>query len=104
MNEAEIIQTLTQGSSRAPRQNGVGDDAALLTGNGIVTTDTMVENVHFDEKLSPQDIGWKIVAVNASDIAAMGRYPNWATLNLVLPKSKKLPRITPYDHLQQERK
>ncbi|MEC7985274.1 MAG: thiamine-phosphate kinase, partial [Myxococcota bacterium] len=88
MKELDIIHELTKGCNLAPKMNGVGDDCALLQGNGIVTTDTMVEGVHFDDRLSPSDVGWKLVAVNASDIAAMGRYPSWATLNLTLPKAK----------------
>ena len=86
MKEEDIIKELTLNCASAPRQYGVGDDCAMLGNQQVVSTDSMIEGVHFDERLSPEDVGWKIVAVNASDIAAMGRAPKWATLNLCLPK------------------
>ncbi len=86
MNEADIIDQVTLGCVKAPQRFGVGDDAALVGNNRAVTQDTMVEGIHWDEKLTAQDVGWKIVAVNASDIAAMGGLPEWATLSLSVPK------------------
>jgi thiamine-monophosphate kinase len=65
---------------------GIGDDAAVLDLGNAVTTDTMVEGVHWDERLSPADVGWKLVAVNVSDLGAMGARPRWATLALTLPR------------------
>jgi len=69
---------------------GIGDDCALLRvpANRLVavTTDTMVHGVHFDDSLSPQAIGHKLVAVNLSDLAAMGAEPAWVSLALTLPK------------------
>ncbi len=65
---------------------GIGDDAAVLALGNVVTTDTMVEGVHWDERLSPADVGWKLVAVNVSDVGAMGGRPQWATLALTLPR------------------
>ena len=62
-----------------------GDDAACLPGDTVVTVDAMVEGVHWDEKLSPADVGWKLVAANASDINAMGATPLWAVLTLCVP-------------------
>ena len=50
-----------------------------------VTTDTMVEGVHWDDRLSAEDVGWKLVAVNVSDLAAMAARPAWAVLALSLP-------------------
>ncbi len=50
-----------------------------------LTCDTLVEGVHWDKRLSAEDVGWKAVAVNASDIAAMGGRPTWALLALSLP-------------------
>ncbi len=74
-----------------PRRSvlGIGDDAAVLAsepGAHVVTTDTMVEGTHWDHRLSPEDVGWKLVAVNVSDIAAMGGRPRWCTLALTLPR------------------
>jgi thiamine-monophosphate kinase len=68
---------------------GIGDDAALLRqGSGellAVTMDTLVEGVHFPAGTDSRDLGFKIVAVNLSDLAAMGAQPAWATLALTLP-------------------
>ena len=64
---------------------GIGDDAALFADGRVVTVDTMVEGVHWDDKLSPGDVGWKLVAVNVSDVGAMGGRPEWALLAMSLP-------------------
>jgi thiamine-monophosphate kinase len=72
---------------------GIGDDAAvteLPKGHQlVVSTDTLVQGVHFDERLNPQDLGHKSLAVNLSDLAAMGATPKWFTLNLTLPDIDK---------------
>lgn len=69
---------------------GIGDDAALLsvpTGHElVVTTDTLVAGRHFPEQTRPFGIGWKSLAVNLSDLAAMGATPRWFTLALTLPE------------------
>ena len=70
---------------------GIGDDAALLavpSGQELaVAVDTMVEGVHFPHGTAPADIGWKALAVNLSDLAAMGATPAWAFLALTLPNA-----------------
>ena len=70
---------------------GIGDDAALLAvpaGQLLATsTDTLVAGVHFPAQTTAYDIGWKSLAVNLSDLAAMGATPAWATLALTLPES-----------------
>ncbi len=63
-----------------------GDDTAVLTDGTLVTTDTMVEGVHWDHRATAEDVGWKLVAVNVSDVAAMGGRPTWATLSVCLPR------------------
>ncbi len=72
---------------------GIGDDAALLavpTGQLLaVTTDTLVAGVHFPMSTAANDVGWKALAVNLSDLAAMGATPAWATLALTLPQSDR---------------
>lgn len=71
-------------------QLGIGDDCALLqmpAGYQLaVTTDTMVENVHFLADTDPFLLGYKLLAVNLSDLAAMGAEPFAVTLALTLPK------------------
>lgn len=68
---------------------GVGDDCALLEPSPgmtlAVTTDTMVSGIHFLPDDAPRDLGHKLVAVNLSDLAAMGARPRWLFLNLTLP-------------------
>lgn len=68
---------------------GIGDDAAVLDvpqGMQLVTaTDVMVEGVHFPTDTPAYDIGYKALAVNLSDMAAMGAEPAWMTLVLTLP-------------------
>ncbi len=64
---------------------GIGDDGAVLADGTVVTVDTMVEGVHWDQRLSAADVGYKLVATNVSDLDAMGARPSWAVLALSLP-------------------
>jgi thiamine-monophosphate kinase len=68
---------------------GIGDDAALLEVPPgqvlVVSVDTLVAGVHFFADVSPESLGHKSLAVNLSDLAAMGAEPAWATLALTLP-------------------
>ena len=68
---------------------GVGDDAALLSVTDgmqlVVSTDMSVAGTHFFADAAPYNIGWKALAVNVSDMAAMGAKPKWATLAIALP-------------------
>jgi thiamine-monophosphate kinase len=72
---------------------GIGDDAALLRPprdhDLAVAVDTLVEGVHFPVGTAPADIGWKALAVNLSDLAAMGAAPAWALLALTLPQADR---------------
>ncbi len=74
-------------------RTGIGDDGAVLIptpGNELVTVmDTLVEDVHFPSGSNPADIGYRAVAVNLSDIAAMGATPRWMTLALSLPSANE---------------
>lgn len=69
---------------------GVGDDAALLRvseGHQLaISVDMLVAGTHFFQDAAPYDIGWKSMAVNISDMAAMSATPKWATLAIALPK------------------
>ncbi|MFC7302362.1 thiamine-phosphate kinase [Cognatiluteimonas weifangensis] len=81
--------------ARAPLRDdvllGIGDDAALLRPPPAkllaVATDTLNAGVHFPADTRPADIGWKALAVNLSDLAAMGAQPAWCTLSLSLPQA-----------------
>ena len=64
---------------------GIGDDAAVLTDGTLVATDTLLEGRHFTESADPRLIGRKSLAVNLSDIAAMGGTAAAATVALTLP-------------------
>lgn len=68
---------------------GVGDDAALVSVRPgyqlAVSADMSVSGTHFFAEAQPFAIGWKSMAVNISDMAAMGAEPKWATLSIALP-------------------
>lgn len=70
-------------------QLGVGDDAALLRPSPgcelAVSTDMLVAGTHFLPNDEPADLGWKVLAVNVSDMAAMGAQPKWCLLAAALP-------------------
>jgi thiamine-monophosphate kinase len=72
---------------------GIGDDAALLKTPAkqalAVSMDTLVAGVHFPINTHAYDIGYKALAVNLSDMAAMGAQPAWVTLALTLPSNNK---------------
>ena len=72
---------------------GIGDDCALMSvPKGyelVVTTDTMVEGIHFFSDTNPKQLGHKLLAVNLSDLAAMGAEPVSVTLALTLPEIKE---------------
>lgn len=69
---------------------GIGDDCAIVSvpeGKQLaITTDTLIDGVHFPSNTSPEDIACKAIAVNLSDLAAMGAEPAWLTLALSLPQ------------------
>jgi thiamine-monophosphate kinase len=72
---------------------GIGDDGALLRPPAgqqlVVTIDTLVADIHFFPATDPEGLGHKALAVNLSDLAAMGAVPAWATLALALPKANE---------------
>jgi thiamine-monophosphate kinase len=77
---------------------GPGDDAAVWTpprgSLQVLTTDALVEGVHFDWRFSsPADVGYKALAVNVSDVAAMGGAPHLALLSLMLPPDIPLDTV-----------
>ncbi|EGY34884.1 thiamine-monophosphate kinase [Aggregatibacter actinomycetemcomitans serotype e str. SC1083] len=91
--EFDIIQRYFTASKRSPRKDvvlSVGDDCAITELNTnqhlAITTDTMVENIHFLPTIRPADLAYKAVASNLSDLASMGAEPAWISLALTLPK------------------
>jgi thiamine-monophosphate kinase len=74
-------------------QVGIGDDGAILTPSPgkelVVSTDMLVAGTHFFPDTDPADLGWKALAVNLSDLAAMGAEPRWAFLALALPEANE---------------
>ena len=91
MSEFDLIDIIRKhcAIARDDVRLGIGDDAAILAVPAnhqlVVSTDTLVSGVHFPEATSAADVGWKSLAVNLSDLAAMGATPAWATLALTLP-------------------
>ncbi len=92
MNEFEIIERFFKEAYPSSKGNlilGIGDDAAIVNvaedTELVISTDTLVSSVHFFEDTAPEDIAYKALSVNLSDIAAMGALPRWITLSLTLP-------------------
>lgn len=88
--EFELIRSyFTHAAKRT--QLGVGDDAALIrTGKGpllAVAADMLVAGRHFFSDADPESVGHKALAVNLSDMAAMGALPRWATMGIALPNA-----------------
>jgi thiamine-monophosphate kinase len=76
---------------------GIGDDTAAWKGTGrvqLATVDTMVQDIHFKlETTTWEELGWKSLAINISDIAAMGGIPNYALVALALPDDAESENI-----------
>ncbi|MEG3050386.1 MAG: thiamine-phosphate kinase [Thermomonas sp.] len=88
--EFNLIERIRQRvATRGDVVLGIGDDAALLQPPAgmqlVVAMDTLNSGVHFPPETAAADIGWKALAVNLSDLAAMGATPAWCTLSLSLP-------------------
>lgn len=93
-SEFDLIQScFTWRHSSSTVIKGVGDDAAVVSvPDGkqlVVTTDTLISGVHFPVDTSAHAIGHKALAVNLSDLAAMGAEPAWFTLAISLPEEDK---------------
>jgi len=87
VDEFELIRRFFSRDAQAA-DVGVGDDGAVITPTAglqqVQVIDTLVEGVHFPANISAADIGYRAVAVNLSDVAAMGARPRWMTLALTL--------------------
>ena len=94
MQEFSLIETFfaqpSAGTNHSQVVLGIGDDAAILDvppeQQLLVSTDTLVSGVHFFPDVAPADLAYKALAVNLSDMAAMGATPAWVSLALTLPK------------------
>ena len=98
--ERELIQHIRQRLPAPPSSLlvGPGDDAAVIVPERgalqVVTTDAVVEGVHFDRRYSSlADVGYRALAVNVSDLAAMGARPEFALLSLLLPSAVTLEDV-----------
>jgi thiamine-monophosphate kinase len=94
VDEFELIQRyFVRPDEVASVITGIGDDGAVLRppkGKDLVTVvDTLVEGVHFPHDINAADLGYRAVAVNLSDIAAMGGRPRWMTLALTMTESNE---------------
>ena len=95
MNEFDLIKTYFDWSNPPNTVSiGVGDDAAIVqvpSGEDLlISVDTFISGVHFPSNTPADAIGYKALAVNLSDLAAMGATPRWFTLALTLPEVNRL--------------
>ena len=92
MAEFSLIERFCKGigANHASTTLSVGDDAAVISippsMELAISVDTMVAGVHFYEDAAPEYIAHKLLAVNLSDMAAMGAEPKWATMTLTTPE------------------
>lgn len=105
LGEFGIIERISRLLPATPKDVvvGIGDDVAVLDTSGpnylLATCDIQVENVHFlRHGISPQQLGRKVVAINVSDIAAMGGRPRWALVSLGLPSDLSVTFIDELYH------
>ena len=78
---------------------GSGDDAAIVRGPAggdliVLKTDCVVENVHFDDKASPEAIGWKAMMRPLSDFAAVSGIPEFALVTLIVNRDRKVAWVS----------
>lgn len=94
VDEFDLIQKyFVRSDEVAGVSTGIGDDGAVLEPDPgkelIAVMDTLVAGVHFPDATDPFDIAYRVVAVNLSDVAAMGGRPRWMTLALTLPQAEE---------------
>ena len=104
LGEFSLIERLVEvlgASARGTGQGvirGIGDDAAVLQGTAghrlLVSCDMLLEGVHFNwDFVSPEQLGWRALAANLSDIAAMGGRPRWVLVSLGLPGDTPVKKV-----------
>ncbi len=94
-SEFDLIQRYFLSAHRRPDVvEGIGNDGAVIRPAAgydiVVSVDTLIEDVHFGSRTPPASVGHKALAVNLSDLAAMGATPAWATLALTLPAADEV--------------
>ena len=106
LGEFGLIDLLAKTISRAEGQQpsshqlviGIGDDAAAWYSDAstqLATVDSLIQDVHFSlSTISWKELGWKSLAVNLSDIAAMGGVPGYALVSLALPEDTEVADVT----------
>ena len=99
---AEVLASRGEAAFADRLAVGIGDDAAVWRSDAgalLATTDTLVADVHFLEGRTPwRDLGWKALAVNVSDVAAMGGTPDLALVTLGLPPDAETAAIDELYH------
>src|SRR5262245_32414894 len=103
LGERRVLARIQARFAKVGRQSaqlvvGIGDDAAVVSPrrntHTVLTTDAQVEGVHFDRRWStPEEIGFRTLAVNVSDLAAMGATARWALLSLMLPEATAVVEV-----------
>jgi len=101
LGEFGLIERIQQlvGDFKDPSILSIGDDAAIVSTPNqdkkiVFTTDAMVEGVHFDLDYTPMEsLGWKALAINVSDVAAMGGMPKYVVISLAIPKHWKVEAV-----------
>lgn len=99
LGEFGLIDKIAElvGSPKGRVISGIGDDAAVWIGERclqLATTDSLVEGVHFlCSQITWEELGWKALAVNLSDIAAMGGNPRYALITFGLPKDMEVEDV-----------
>jgi len=100
LGEFGLIDLLAKTVGASPNNQlliGIGDDAAAWHGDAsiqLATVDSLIQGVHFSlDTISWEELGWKALAVNLSDIAAMGGLPRYALVSLALPDSTEVEEV-----------
>jgi thiamine-monophosphate kinase len=101
LGEFELIDLLAEMAGGGQDKHlliGIGDDAAAWKGDAsiqLATVDSFIQDVHFPSGIASwQELGWKALAVNLSDIAAMGGMPRYALVSLALPEDSEVDDVT----------
>ena len=97
MDEFRLIERFFLRESKSSKiVVGIGDDGAVVNTDSneqiVLVTDTLVAGVHFPEKTTPEDVGYKLLAGNLSDLAAMGANPVWFLVYQGIQNSVNKPK------------